>query len=48
MGRGAHAKRPPKRLGATGSGAPAKAPVTPGKFAPSELAEKNQEWAAIR
>lgn len=29
---------------ATGSGAPARAPLTPGKFKPSELAERNQEW----
>ncbi len=33
---------------ATGSGAPAKAPVKPGKFAPSELSERNQEWANVR
>ncbi len=30
---------------ATGAGAPATTPTTPGKFGPNELAEKNSEWA---
>ncbi|KKM05862.1 hypothetical protein LCGC14_1749800, partial [marine sediment metagenome] len=30
---------------ATGAGAPAHTPTTPGKFGPNELAEKNSAWA---